>query len=136
MLGGLLPFVLVALAVALLPSDAMAASGTKPSTEVMASDTMESPVVLPAGKFVINLEELHCATCAKKLSRKLYAVKGVSKVETDVKKNQAVVYVPKEQTLEPKTLWLAAIEGKTKPTDLRYLDQTVTAEQMKQILAE
>lgn len=139
-LSRLLPLSLIAIGMLLMTNDAMARSGTKSSSSnssssVIASSSVDTPVVLPAGKFVIDLEEIHCASCAKKLSRKLYAVKGVSKVETDVKKNQATVYLPKEQTIEPKTLWLAAIEGKTKPTELRYLDQTVTAEQMKQILA-
>ncbi len=98
------------------------------------SSTMNETNALPAGKYVIDVEKLHCATCAKKLSRKLYAVKGVTKVETYVKKNQAVVYLPIEQAIEPKTLWLAALAGGTKPTELHYLDQIITADQMKQLL--
>lgn len=40
---------------------------------------------------VIEVDDMHCANCAKKIARKLYAVPGVVQVKTNVKANRAYV---------------------------------------------
>ena len=89
---------------------------------------------LPVGVVEIDVVEIHCSTCAKKLTRKLYVVKGVKKVDASVSDNSAVIELSKETAVDPKAIWQAAIAGGTEPTELRYLDQVVTAEQMKKML--
>ena len=89
---------------------------------------------LPAGVVEIDVVEIHCSTCAKKLTRKLYVVKGVKKVDASVSDNSAVIELTKEAAIDPKAIWQAAVAGGTEPTELRYLDQVVTAEQMKKML--
>jgi len=57
---------------------------------------------------VIYVKSLHCKTCAKKIARKLFAVKGVTKVRTDLKANLAIVTPQKKKQLDPLALWSAA----------------------------
>ena len=57
---------------------------------------------------VIFVDDLHCKNCAKKMARKLYAVKGVVKVRTDLKADVAIVTPQKKKQLDPLALWKAA----------------------------
>jgi len=72
------------------------ASGTKTKLKIAPNET------------TIYVKSLHCKTCAKKIARKLYAVKGVTKVRTDLKANLAVVTPQKKKKLDPLALWTAA----------------------------
>jgi len=75
-------------------SQTYAASGTKPK--------------IAPNETAIYVGSLHCKTCAKKISRKLFAVKGVMKVRTDLKANLAIVTPQKKKKLDPLALWTAA----------------------------
>lgn len=91
---------------------------------------------LPAGRVEIAVEDLHCATCAKKVARKLYAVKGVLKVTSSLKDNVVSVSLsPKLRTIPAGRLWVAAEEAGFPPAELRYADQRLDAEAMKPLLA-
>ena len=67
---------------------------------------------------LIQVEDLHCKSCAKKVSRKLYAVKGVVKVRTDVAADVAVVTPQKKKKLDAKALWSAAQKAGFQPVRL------------------
>lgn len=81
----------------LTSSPASAASGTKNAKLKMAPT-----------ETAIYVASLHCQNCAKKISRKLYAVKGVTKVRIDLKANLAIVTPQKKKKLDPLLLWSAA----------------------------
>jgi copper chaperone CopZ len=67
---------------------------------------------------VIHVGDLHCKTCAKKIARRLYTVKGVMKVRTDVEANVAVVTPQTKKTLDVKALWNAALKSGFPPLKL------------------
>ena len=96
-----------------------------------ATSTAEAITPLPAGRVEVRVEDLHCKTCAKKVSRKLYAVRGVKKVETSLKNDLVVIYVPKDKPVDATALWKAVEKGGQTPVDLRYLDQQITKEEME-----
>ncbi|TWT88848.1 Heavy-metal-associated domain protein [Pseudobythopirellula maris] len=108
------------------------------SAPALAVETTEAaPKPLPPGVVELSLEELHCATCAKKVARKLYAVPGVKRVKTDLEHKRFVV------TLTPKpgkptpvlALWKAVVAGEQKPLKLRYEDQELTPKTIEAIEA-
>lgn len=72
---------------------------------------------LPIGKTdtVITVGDLHCKTCAKRIAGKLYTVKGVVKVRTDVKADVAIVTPQKKKKLSVKDLWVAAQKSGFQP---------------------
>ncbi|MCA9176908.1 MAG: heavy-metal-associated domain-containing protein [Planctomycetales bacterium] len=53
------------------------------------------------------VKDMHCADCAKKIARKLYALPGVKEVRADVKKNTAYVVANQGEQLSPKAMWEA-----------------------------
>ena len=55
---------------------------------------------------------MHCASCAKQIAGKLYAVPGVVKVSTDVKKGVAVIVPQPTKNPSPKAIW-EAVEAAT-----------------------
>ncbi len=63
----------------------------------------------------IHVQNMHCATCASKISRKLYAVQGVVKVTTNVQADTAVVTPQPAKLLSPRALWEAVEKAGFKP---------------------
>ncbi len=57
---------------------------------------------------VLYVGDLHCQHCAKSVSSKLFTVKGVVKVRTDVKADVAIVTPQNKKKLDPMELWKAA----------------------------
>ncbi len=57
---------------------------------------------------LIYVDEMHCGHCAKKITSKLYAVKGVVLVRTDVKAGLAIITPQDKKKLDPLALWSAA----------------------------
>jgi copper chaperone CopZ len=55
----------------------------------------------------IIVDDMHCADCAKRIARKLYAVPGVVEVRADVGKNVAYVVPQKDRALSARSLWVA-----------------------------
>ena len=66
----------------------------------------------------IFVGDMHCSNCAKKVARKLYAVKGVTKVRTDLKIDVAIVTPQQNQKLDAKALWAAAEKSGILPIKL------------------
>jgi copper chaperone CopZ len=73
---------------------------------------------LAPGETAIYITNMHCPTCAKKIAGKLYRVKGVMKVKTDVKKNLAVVTAQSKKQIDPKAAWTAVRQAGFKPAKL------------------
>ena len=81
--------------------------------ETPLSESKDIPAVKKALKMgptetAIFVGDMHCKNCAKKVARKLYAVKGVTKVRTDLKVDVAIVTPQRNQELDSKALWAAA----------------------------
>ncbi|HEX6964088.1 MAG TPA: cation transporter [Lacipirellula sp.] len=73
---------------------------------------------LAPGQTAIYISNMHCPTCAKKIAGKLYRVKGVVKVKTDVKKNLAVITPQSKKIVDSKAAWNAVRSAGFKPTKL------------------
>lgn len=67
---------------------------------------------------VIHVGDLHCKTCAKKIARRLYTVKGVKKVRTDVDANVVIVTPQTKKSLDVKALWIASQKAGFLPVKL------------------
>jgi copper chaperone CopZ len=96
----------------------------------LAATTADPSPTLPTGVVEVSVDEIHCAGCAKKLARKLYAVKGVQKVESDLKKAVVTVRMAKGVSVSPAPLWRAVEAGGAKPIELRYADETLDVERI------
>ena len=73
----------------------------------------ESPVKklkLAPGETALYVADLHCKTCAKKIASKLYAVKGVMRVRTDVKDDVVIITPQKKKEVGRE----CALESRTK----------------------
>jgi copper chaperone CopZ len=75
-------------------------------------------VKLAPGETAIYITNMHCPTCAKKIAGKLYRVKGVMRVKTDVKKNLAIVTAQSKKQVDPKAAWTAVRQAGFKPKKL------------------
>jgi copper chaperone CopZ len=75
----------------------------------------------------IQVSDMHCAACAKKIARKLYAVAGVVQVKTDLKKHTAVVVPQKDRQLDPLALWEAVEAAGFAPVRLEGPSGTFTS---------
>ena len=53
------------------------------------------------GETAIFVGDMHCGNCAKKVARKLYGVKGVVKVRSDIKIDVAIVTPQKNREVDP-----------------------------------
>lgn len=62
--------------------------------------------------------DMHCANCAKRVSRKLYGVKGVVKIRTNLKVDVAIVTPQRGKVLDAKALWKAAEASGIQPIKL------------------
>ena len=103
------------------------------STSPLLAQTPASP--LPPGRVEIDVEDLHCKTCAKKVARKLYGVRGVKNVKSDLQKDRIVVTLTSGHTPVPAALWNAVAAGEQKPVRLRHADKSLNAEAMAPLLA-
>ena len=96
----------------------------------------EAEQPLPPGRVEIDVEDLHCKTCAKKVARKLFSVRGVKSVKSNLKKDLIIVTLTNGVTPVPASLWNAVDAGGQKPVRLRHADKTLDAEAMAPLLAE
>jgi copper chaperone CopZ len=55
----------------------------------------------------IQVEDMHCMACAKKIAAKLYAVPGVVKVHAAPEKDLAYVVPQKRKAPSPRAMWEA-----------------------------
>jgi copper chaperone CopZ len=70
------------------------------------------------GETAIFVGDMHCANCAKKVARKLYGVKGVKKVRSDIKIDVAIVTPQQNKQIDPKALWAATEKSGILPIKL------------------
>lgn len=87
------------------------------------SESTDIPAVKKALKMrdnetAIFVGNMHCAGCAKKVARKLYGVKGVVKVRSDLKIDVAIVTPQHNRQLDPKALWAATEKSGILPVKL------------------
>lgn len=106
-------FALFSLLLVVSPAGAAVTQGHAPPapTNTTAADLKAKPktkLKLAPNDTVIYVGNLHCAHCAKKITGKLYAVKGVVKVRTDLKADVAIVTPQAKKKLDPLALWTAA----------------------------
>ncbi len=73
---------------------------------------------LAKNEIAIYVGDMHCSHCAKKIAGKLYRVKGVVKVKTDVKQNLAIVTPQAKKQVDSKAAWAAVRAAGFKPTKL------------------
>ena len=87
------------------------AEAAAPAVAVPEKVLANTKLKLGAHETAIYVGDMHCGHCAKKIAGKLYAVKGVVKVRTDVKADVAVVTPQKKKKLDPAALWAAAAKS-------------------------
>lgn len=75
---------------------------------------------LKLGKYetAIFVTNMHCKTCARKISGKLFALKGVKEVRSDVKANLSIVINEPKAPLDPFKAWAAVQAAGFIPTKL------------------
>ncbi len=83
-----------------------------------AAPTTPPKVKLAPHETAIYVVDMHCASCAKKIASRLYRVKGVMKVRTDVKADVAVITPQAKKQIDPKAAWSAVQAAGTQPTRL------------------
>lgn len=93
--------------VALSLSLAVAARGAAAPGAVAAPATAAPAIKMAPGETAIYVADMHCAGCAKKVSSRLFKVKGVMKVRCDVEADVVVVTPQSKKTLDPKAAWAA-----------------------------
>jgi copper chaperone CopZ len=70
------------------------------------------------GETLVFVEDLHCATCAKKVTSTLFKQKGVKRVRTSVKFDAAVVTPQAQKPLNTVAAWEALQKAGYQPTRL------------------
>lgn len=71
-----------------------------------------------AATITINVQGMHCAGCASKVTRNLQAIEGVQKAQVDAAKALAVISASPEAAPSPRALWEAVEKAGYKPTKL------------------
>jgi copper chaperone CopZ len=77
----------------------------------------------------IYVGDMHCATCAKKISGKLFRVKGVMKVRTNVKQHVAIVTPQSKKVVDVKAAWKAVQSAGFEPVKLVGPEGTFVSEE-------
>jgi copper chaperone CopZ len=76
------------------------------------------PVLAASPGTVIEVHNMHCNDCARKIASKLYGVPGVVAVRTNVKANVAIITPQQQRRPSPKALWEAVEKAGFKPVKL------------------
>lgn len=74
----------------------------------------------------IQVKEMHCAGCAKKIAARLYAVRGVKEVRVDVDEKTLFVAPQQNAVLSPLEMWEAVENAKDVPVRLAGPSGTFT----------
>ena len=104
-----------------------------PATAAPSSEN-QSTKPLPPGRVEVTVTDLHCKTCAKKVARKLYTVKGVKRVTSSLKHDLVVVTMHAKFEVPAAKIWSAVASADIPPVEIRYADQRLNAEQMQPLL--
>lgn len=100
----------------LVGSLAVAAELPSPNDEAVLA--ARKTLKVAKGETLVFFEDLHCATCAKKVTGRLFKVKGVMRVRTNVKLDVAVVTPQAKKPFDAETAWKALQEAGYQPTRL------------------
>ena len=85
------------------------------------------PKPLPPGVVLVQLDTLHCPSCAKQISRNLYKTPGVMRVRADLKLNQIWITAQPKKHLDLARVWQATKLKDTAPVQLRIGDRVLAA---------
>ena len=101
-------------------ADAEEATPETPATPAAAAtaEPVKSKLKIAANDTAITIDDMHCAGCAKKIAGRLYRLKGVVKVRTDVKANLAIVTPQAKKEVDAKAAWEAVQKAGFQPTKL------------------
>ncbi len=102
---------------------------------VQGQQPIDAPEKLAPGIVVVAVEDMHCATCAKKVARKLYAVKGVKRVSPSLEKDLVTIHVPTDRPVAVVTIWSAVAASGVKPVELRLGAERWDADAIEPLLA-
>jgi copper chaperone CopZ len=86
-------------------------------------------IKLAPNETAIYVGDMHCAHCAKKISGKLFRVKGVMKVRTNVKQHVAIVTPQSKKMVDVKAAWKAVQSAGFEPTKLVGPEGSFTADE-------
>lgn len=86
-------------------------------------------VKLAPHETAIYVGDMHCGACAKKISGKLFRVKGVMKVRTNVKQHVAIVTPQSKKVVDVKAAWKAVQSAGFEPTKLVGPEGSFTADE-------
>ena len=95
-----------------------AAEKPQESKETKPKEAKPKPLKLAKYETAIYVGKMHCKTCARKISSKLFTLKGVKQVRSDVKANLTIVVSEPKQPLDPVKAWAAVQAAGFKPTKL------------------
>lgn len=73
---------------------------------------------LAADVTTIQVTDMHCANCARKIAGKLIAVPGVLKIQTNVSAHKATITPQQSKQPSPKAIWEAVEKAGFKPVKL------------------
>jgi copper chaperone CopZ len=82
------------------------------------SKPADSKLKIAKTDVAITIDDMHCAGCAKKISSRLFKLKGVVKVRTDLKANLAVITPQAKKQVDVKAAWEAIQKAGFQPTKL------------------
>ncbi len=90
------------------------------STASLTAALVAAPVFAEQAAYTwVFVKDMHCSNCAKKIARRLYTVPGVVKVQTDVKKDFAVITPQAGKNVSPKRLWEAVEAADFEPVKIQ-----------------
>ena len=116
------------LVIALL-SLALLACGPWTVSAAEKSPAAVAEIKLAPNETAIYVGDMHCAHCAKKISGKLFRVKGVMKVRTNVKQHVAIVTPQSKKVVDVKAAWKAVQSAGFEPTKLVGPQGSFTADE-------
>ena len=117
-------FTVSALSLAFLCTSVPAVSAAEKAPAAAAPEIKLAP-----NETAIYVGDMHCAHCAKKISGKLFRVKGVMKVRTNVKQHVAIVTPQSKKQVDVQAAWKAVQAAGFEPTKLIGPEGTFTADE-------
>lgn len=99
-------------AIALVSLAAMLAPPAAPQTKIVPSargqvNRAPDAEMPPERLTTIEVDDMHCAACAKKIARRLFTVPGVVRVRTYLKENKALITPQEEKEPDARAMWEA-----------------------------
>lgn len=79
----------------------------------------------------VTIKGMHCAACAKKVTKKLQSVPNVKSASVDPEQGMAVVIPTAGNELSPKAVWEAVEKAGYKPVELKGPSGTFQKKPMK-----